>query len=163
MYPIGGVSRPERQPKAREEVWIALAGPTVNLLIAIGLLAWVASRQGFVALEQLREPTDANLAERIAPVKPAALAFPICCLRTHAMARILRSILVSLADRKKKPRVAAAGAGQVLAALMWGWPGPLWGNFLLVFVASFAYLGASQRASPPAGEFSRWDSRSTPP
>src|SRR5205807_4764524 len=66
MYPIGGISRPERQPKAREELWIALAGPTVNLLIAVGLLAWIASRQGFVALEQLREPTDANLAERIA-------------------------------------------------------------------------------------------------
>ena len=28
MFPIGGVSRPERQPKAREELWIALAGPT---------------------------------------------------------------------------------------------------------------------------------------
>src|SRR5512147_2196470 len=27
MFPIGGVARPERQPKAREELWIALAGP----------------------------------------------------------------------------------------------------------------------------------------
>src|SRR5882724_2684724 len=54
MFPIGGVSRPERPPKAREELWIALAGPSVNLLIAVVLLAWLASRQGFVAIEQLR-------------------------------------------------------------------------------------------------------------
>src|SRR5262245_52413774 len=34
MFPIGGVSRPDRPPRAREELWIALAGPAVNLLIA---------------------------------------------------------------------------------------------------------------------------------
>src|SRR3984957_6838027 len=34
MFPIGGISRPERQPKPSEELWISLAGPMVNLLIA---------------------------------------------------------------------------------------------------------------------------------
>src|SRR5207247_79845 len=65
MFPVGGMSRPERQPKAAEELWIALAGPMVNLLIAIAMLAWIALQQGFVSLEQLRDPTDANLAQRI--------------------------------------------------------------------------------------------------
>src|SRR6185295_7360518 len=46
MFPIGGVSRPDRPPKAREELWIALAGPSVNLLIAgaIALWSWHADR-----------------------------------------------------------------------------------------------------------------------
>src|SRR5271157_2669714 len=38
MFPIGGVSRPEREPKAREELWIALTGPLVNLFLAGALL-----------------------------------------------------------------------------------------------------------------------------
>ena len=52
MYPIGGVSRPERPPKVREELWIALAGPLVNLFIAVALLGWVAARNeiGFEAI-----------------------------------------------------------------------------------------------------------------
>src|SRR5438876_8764876 len=40
MFPIGGLSRPDRPPKAREELWIALAGPSVNLLIAAGIALW---------------------------------------------------------------------------------------------------------------------------
>src|SRR5579885_761067 len=66
MYPIGGVSRPERPPAAREELWIALAGPLANLLIAAILIAWVAAHQGFLSLRELAQPTDANLAQRIA-------------------------------------------------------------------------------------------------
>src|SRR5216684_3223058 len=40
MFPIGGVSRPERAPKSREELWIGLAGPAVNLLIAGAIALW---------------------------------------------------------------------------------------------------------------------------
>src|SRR5713226_10045125 len=64
MFPIGGVARPERMPKAREELWIALAGPAVNLILAAIISFAVDGR--FVPLEHLKEPTDANLAQRIA-------------------------------------------------------------------------------------------------
>src|SRR5882672_6472592 len=40
MFPIGGVSRPDRSPQYREELWIALAGPCVNLLIAGAIALW---------------------------------------------------------------------------------------------------------------------------
>src|SRR5215469_8720161 len=66
MYPIGGVSRPERLPKGRQELFISLAGPMVNALIAGGLIAWVALQGHFVPIELLKEPSNENLAERIA-------------------------------------------------------------------------------------------------
>src|SRR6266852_345923 len=65
MFPIGGVSRPDRPPKAREELWIALAGPAVNLLIAGAIALWAWQRHDLAPLSELLEPTDANLAQRI--------------------------------------------------------------------------------------------------
>jgi Zn-dependent protease len=149
MFPIGGVSRPERQPKAREELWIALAGPTVNLLIAVALLAWVASRQGFVALEQLRQPTDANLAERIALGNLTLWLFNLLPAYPMDGGRILRSFLALHRPEEEATRIAAA-AGQALAVLM-GLAGMLWGNYILVFVALFVYLGASQEGVAARG------------
>jgi Zn-dependent protease/CBS domain-containing protein len=149
MFPIGGVSRPERQPKAREELWIALAGPTVNLLIAVALLAWVASRQGFVALEQLRMPTDANLAERIALGNLTLWLFNLLPAYPMDGGRILRSFLALRRPEEEATRIAAS-AGQALAVLL-GLAGLLWGNFILVFVALFVYLGASQEGMAARG------------
>jgi Zn-dependent protease len=149
MYPIGGVSRPERPPTAREELWIALAGPTVNLLIAVALLSWVASQQGFVALEKLREPTDANLAERLALGNLTLWLFNLLPAYPMDGGRILRGFLALHRPQEEATRMAA-GAGQALAFLM-GLAGLLWGNFILVFVALFVYLGAFQEGAAARG------------
>jgi len=149
MFPIGGISRPERQPDAREELPIALAGPLVNFLIAAGLAAWVASQQGFVALEKLAEPTDANLAERIALGNLLLFGFNLLPAYPMDGGRILRSLLALHMPLDRATRMAA-GAGQALAILM-GLGGLLWGNFILMFVALFVYLGAFQEGVQARG------------
>jgi Zn-dependent protease/CBS domain-containing protein len=149
MFPIGGVSRPERPPEAREELPIALAGPLVNFLIAAALAAWVASRQGFVALEKLAEPTDANLAERIALGNLLLFLFNLLPAYPMDGGRILRSLLALRMPVERATRIAA-GAGQALAILM-GLGALLGGNFLLMFVALFVYLGAFQESVQARG------------
>jgi len=149
MFPIGGVSRFERQPKAWEELWITLAGPVVNLLIAVALLAWVATQQGFVALEKLAEPTDANLAERLALGNLLLCVFNLLPAYPMDGGRVLRAFLALRRPEEEATRMAA-GAGQALAFLM-GLAGLLWGNFMLVFVALFVYLGAFQEGAAARG------------
>jgi Zn-dependent protease/CBS domain-containing protein len=149
MYPIGGVSRPERQPNAREELPIALAGPLVNFLIAVALAALVASQQGFVALEKLVEPTDTNLAERLALGNLLLFLFNLLPAYPMDGGRILRSLLALRMPVDRATRIAS-GAGVTLAILM-GLAGLLWGNFMLVFVALFVYIGASQEGAMARG------------
>jgi Zn-dependent protease/CBS domain-containing protein len=149
MFPIGGISRPERQPKPSEELPISLAGPLVNLLIAAALLGWIAFQQGWVALEALKEPTDANLAERIAAGNIALFLFNLLPAYPMDGGRILRSFLALHRPVEEATRIAAS-AGQGLAILM-GLAGLLYGNFMLIFVALFVYLGAFQEGTAAKG------------
>lgn len=149
MFPIGGVSRPERQPKPREELWVSVAGPMVNLVIGVALLGWVAGTHGIQALERLQVPTDANLAERIGLGNIVLCVFNLLPAYPMDGGRILRSFLALHRPVEEATRIAA-GAGQGLAFLM-GLAGLLYGNFMLMFVALFVYLGATQEGAAARG------------
>lgn len=149
MFPIGGVSRPERSPKPSEELWISLAGPAVNLLIATALMGWMTMARGWVGIESLRVPTDANLAERIAFGNLLLFLFNLLPAYPMDGGRILRSILAIWKPVEEATRIAA-GTGQALAILM-GLGGLLLGNFILMFIALFVYLGATQEGVAARG------------
>lgn len=149
MYPIGGISRPERIPKGREEFWIAISGPLVNGLIAAGLFAWLATQHQFLPVELLRDPTDANLAQRIATGNFLLFVFNLLPAYPMDGGRILRSLLMLWKPEEEATRIAAT-SGQALAAML-GLYGLLSSNFIVVFVAMFIYIGASQEGAAVRG------------
>lgn len=149
MYPIGGVSRPERIPKGQEEFWIAISGPLVNGLIAAGLFVWLATQRQFVPVELLRDPTDANLVERIATGNFLLFVFNLLPAYPMDGGRVLRSALMLFKTEEQATRIAAS-SGQALAAML-GLYGLLSSNFIVVFVAMFIYIGASQEGAALRG------------
>jgi Zn-dependent protease/CBS domain-containing protein len=149
MFPIGGVSRPDRPPKAREELWIALAGPMVNLLIAGAIAFWAWQQNRLAPLSELIEPTDANLAQRIGVGNLMLALFNILPAYPMDGGRVLRSLLARWRPEDEATRIAAL-TGQALAIAL-GLFGLLSANFLLVFIAMFVYLGAAHEGAMARG------------
>jgi Zn-dependent protease/CBS domain-containing protein len=149
MFPIGGVSRPERPPKAHEEFWIALAGPAVNLLIAAAIALWAWQRNQLAPLSELLQPTDANLAQRIGVGTMALALFNLLPAFPMDGGRVMRSLLARRRPEDEATRITAA-TGQILAIAL-GLFGLLSANFMLIFIAMFVYLGAQQEGAAARG------------
>ncbi len=151
MFPIGGVARLERNPPARNELWIAAAGPAVNLVIAVlilSVLAWRGTLED-TGVGALTEPTDANVPERIALGNLIIAVFNLLPAFPMDGGRILRSVLALWKPEEEATQIAAR-AGRALAIGM-GLYGLLSMHFMLVFIAFFVYLGAAQEGQAAMG------------
>ncbi|MDQ2947001.1 MAG: site-2 protease family protein [Acidobacteriota bacterium] len=149
MFPIGGVSRLARNPKPSEEIWIALAGPLANVLVAgvlLGVLAWQGA---LVNVLELFEPTDSNLVERIAFGNLVLAGFNLLPAFPMDGGRVLRSVLARLKNEEDATRIAA-WSGRMLALSM-GLYGLLSMHIPLVFVAFFVYMGAAREGAASMG------------
>lgn len=148
MFPIGGVARMERTAKPREEFWIALTGPVVNLTIA-GLIFTVLYLQSrAVNVFALAQPTGANLADRIALGNLILAGFNLLPAFPMDGGRMLRAILSRLKSEYDATRIAT-WSGRMLAISM-----GLYGFIympMLAFVAFFIYLGAANEGAASRG------------
>ncbi|HXG31984.1 MAG TPA: site-2 protease family protein [Bryobacteraceae bacterium] len=149
MFPIGGVARLERNPRPREELWIALAGPVVNLILAGVILTLVQPAGLLAALRTLGDASDPRIWTRIGAGNLVLALFNLLPAFPMDGGRILRSVLGLYKPEEEATRIAAA-AGRALAVLM-GMYGLLSMNFLLVFIAFFVYLGAAQEGAAAMG------------
>jgi Zn-dependent protease/CBS domain-containing protein len=149
MFPIGGVSRPESLPKGRQELFISLAGPLVNALIAAALIGWLWMQGSHVPIQLLKEPAQQNLAERIAAGNLLLFLFNLLPAYPMDGGRILRAALALRKPETEATRIAAT-AGRRLAGLVI-LAGLIGGNFMLVFVGIFVYLGAWQEGTMARG------------
>jgi Zn-dependent protease len=148
MYPIGGVARLERPPKPWEEFWIALTGPAVNLAIAAFIFALLYSEKRPINLFALVQPSDANLADRIALANLILAGFNLLPAFPMDGGRMLRAILSRMKSEYEATRIAT-WSGRMLAISM-----GLYGFInmpMLAFVAFFIYLGAANEGAASRG------------
>ncbi len=142
MYPIGGVSRLARDAKPEEELWIALAGPAVNLLISAGILGALFYTGRIGSPESLQKAMDSNVLARIGVGNLILGLFNLIPAFPMDGGRILRSILARFRSPERATAIASS-AGRILAILFVLF-GVLNGYYMLIFIAIFIYLGAEQ-------------------
>ena len=144
IYPIGGVARLERMPeKPIEELWVALMGPAVNVVIAAGLFAYLFLTSNLVPLSELTVASGSFL-ERVMTVNISLVLFNLIPAFPMDGGRVLRALLATRMDYVRATQIAAS-VGQGLA-LLFGFLG-LFGNPSLLFIAFFVWIGASQESS----------------
>jgi len=144
LYPIGGVARLERMPERPiEELWVALMGPAVNVVIAAILFTFLSLTDSLVPLTDLTIASGSFL-ERLMAVNISLVVFNLIPAFPMDGGRVLRAILAMRMEYVRATQVAA-NIGQGIAFLL-GFAG-LFGNPFLLFIAFFVYIGASQEAS----------------
>src|SRR5215216_1488208 len=143
LYPIGGVARLERMPeKPIEELWVALMGPAVNVVIAAILFVYLYLTNSLVPFTALTVASG-SFAERLMIVNIWLVLFNLIPAFPMDGGRVLRALLAMRMDFVRATQVAAT-IGQGLAFVL-GFIG-LFSNPFLLFIAFFVWIGASQEA-----------------
>lgn len=148
LYPIGGVARLQRMPRrSGPEMLIALAGPAVNVAIAVvlGLVLWLGPPvtgpplQAFFGF--LGSLLAINLGLALFNLVPA---FPM------DGGRVLRALLGNWMSRLRATQIAAL-IGQGLA-IVFGFYCIFQGQYLQALLAAFVYYAAARELASVQAE-----------
>ncbi len=148
LLPIGGVARLERMPSTpTQELVVAVAGPLVNVVIAILLWAGLGFPSRLADFIVFDRPLS-SLAIQLLNVNIALVLFNLLPAFPMDGGRVLRALLAMRLDHVKATRIAGR-VGQVMAGLFVlagfvGIPGLLAPNFFLGLIGIFIFMGAQQ-------------------
>ena len=139
LLPIGGVARLDKMPdRPGQQLLVALAGPTVSLVIALLLFGWVRVFEGPVGFESLRL-ANGSVVTQLMWINASLAVFNLLPGYPMDGGRILRALLAMRLAPERATQIAAR-VGQAVAlilAVVGLFAGPL-----LIVIAVFVWLGA---------------------
>src|SRR2546430_5208201 len=143
LLPIGGVARLERMPEEpKQELLIAVAGPAVNVVIALGL--FVAGGSFINPFVNPAASEGVGLISQLLIINVLLVAFNLLPAFPMDGGRVLRALLATRMSYARATQIAAT-VGQFFA-FVFGFIGLIWNPFL-IFIALFVYIGASHEAA----------------
>lgn len=149
ISPIGGVARLESLPKkSLHELIIALAGPAVNIVLAV-VLSVITVIFGNFDLSFIGEKAFVfdswtELVKYLILMNVALFVFNLIPAFPMDGGRVLRALLSMWIGRLKGTRIAA-GVGQFLAIVFSG-IGIYYGHIILAFIGVFIFVAAATEA-----------------
>jgi Zn-dependent protease len=139
LLPIGGVARLERMPeKPIQEMVVALAGPAVNVAIALVLFGVMAAFR--VSMTDLS--VTGNVMESLLYINVVIVLFNLIPAFPMDGGRVLRAALAMRLPFERATQIASyIGQG---VAVIFGLIGFFTGHVMLLFVAMFVFRAASE-------------------
>jgi len=140
LLPIGGIASLERMPEdPREEMIVALAGPAVNVVIALLIWFWISVTGGFSPFDSLGITSGVPL-ERLLVINIMLAVFNMLPALPMDGGRVFRAALAMRMDHYQATQKAARlGQGFALFFVFMG----LLYNPFLIFIGLFVWIGAA--------------------
>jgi Zn-dependent protease len=143
LLPIGGIARLERFPdNPMQSLWITLAGPAVNIVIAAALFLTLQLTGTWQPITRV-SLTNGPFLERLMVVNISLVIFNMLPAFPMDGGRALRALLATRMDDGRATRIAARlGQGMAVLFAIVGWLA----NPILILIALFVWTGAAQEA-----------------